>query len=344
MWIAIGQEMTAPPSGRASPGDVLRPGHLGRTIGDIQGMIAFYHDLLGAAFARDRSKPLNFFASEPLTDFVSSPPQAEYRAVNMPIPGTSVSPGKVPEMVVEVIEFRNIERRQYMPGLQDSGVSNLTLLLRNLDKAVEALKQANVPVITIGGKPVGVTPMPGLNGRARAIMVRDPDGYPVELAEISPTPATNAPAESNIIGAHASLVVTDMDTTLNYYRHLVGPALQTWKSPVFRKDEDYNQLRNTPGAERRVATMLIPGSGFIMELIQYRGIGSKPYRPMIQDIGVAHVAFMVKDIDLVMQRLKDLGFSTLGRNGGYYSLNPNTRALYTRDPDGFFLEIMEPKQ
>jgi hypothetical protein len=46
-------------------------------------------------------------------------------------------------------------------------------------------------------------------------------------------------------------------------------------------------------------------------------------------------------MDLIMQRLGELGRGTLGRNGGWYNLSPATRALYTQDPDGFFLEIME---
>lgn len=345
VWLtSYAQQTPQPPSGSATAGDVLRPGHLGRTIGDLQTAVHFYHDLLGAGFAGDPTQPSRFFSSQPLIDFVSSPPQSEFRAVNMPIPGTSVDPGTVPEMVVEVIEFRNIDRDQYIPRLQDPGVSNLKLVVRNLDNAVAALKEAGVPVISAGGSPVNVIPMPGFTGNARAIMVRDPDGYPVELVEISPAPATNAPDGSNIIGAHASLVVADIGQTLNFYRGLIGPDLRTWQSTDFRRDDAYNQLRNTPNAERRLATMLIPGSSFIVELIQYRNIENKPYRPKIQDIGPGHLAFMVKDMDLILKRLAELNTKTLGREPGAYNLGPTTRAIYTQDPDGFFLEIMENKQ
>jgi catechol 2,3-dioxygenase-like lactoylglutathione lyase family enzyme len=329
-----------PPTGAAPAGEVLRPGHLGRTSGDLGRMVHFYHDLLGADLAGN-GQPPRFFTSQPLIDFVSSPPQAEFRAINMPVPGTSIDPGTVPELVVEVIEFRNIDRHQYLTRLQDAGVSNLKLLVRNLDPVLEKLKAEGMPIVTAGGEPVSVAPLPGITGTARAIIVRDPDGYPVELVELSPTPQSNAPASSNIVGAHVSLVVDDIDASLNYYRHLVGPDLQTWAAPGFTLDVDYNKLRNTPNAERRLATMLIPGANVVMELIEYRGIDVKPYRPVIQDIGVGHVAFMVADMDLVMQRLGELGRTTLGRNGSWYHLNPNTRALYTQDPDGFFLEIME---
>ena len=44
-----------------------------------------------------------------------------------------------------------------------------------------------------------------------------------------------------------------------------------------------------------------------------------------------------------MGRLKSAGIKTLGRNGGWYYLNPDVRALYTQDPNGFFVEVMERK-
>ena len=329
-----------PPIGAAPAGDVLRPGHLGRTSGDLMRMIHFYHEVLGTDLMGSNETP-QFFSSQPLIDFVSSPPQSEFRAINMPIPGTSPQPSASPEMVVEVIEFRNIDRHQHLTRLQDPGVSNLKLLVRDLDAVVSRLKAEGAPIVTVGGEPISVTPMPGLTGTARAIIVRDPDGYPVELTELSPAPQSTAPANSDLVGAHISLVVNDLDATLAYYRHLVGPTLQTWIAPDFATDSDYNTLRNTPNAERRLATMLIPGANVVMELIQYRGIDATPYRPVIQDIGVGHVAFMVKDIDVVMRRLGELGNSTLGRNGSWYNLGPTTRALYTQDPDGFFIEVME---
>lgn len=337
-------ENGVPPSGEAPAGEVLRPLHLGRCIGDIESMIHFYHDLLGNGLLAERDQSFDFFSSQPLTDFVSSPKQAEYRAVNMPVPGTSIRPGEVPEMVVEVIEFRNIERHQYMPGLQDSGVSSLKLIVRDLDGMLANLKEAGVLVLTAGGEPVAVPAMPGLSGSARAVIVRDPDGYPVELLEITPAPETSAPSESNIIGAHISLVVDDIEATQSFYRNLIGPELQTWAGDSFRKDENLNKLRNTTGAEIRVGSMLVPGSALIIELLHYRNIDSVPYRPVVQDIGTAHVGFMVKDMDVMMDRLGAAGVSTLGRNGGWYYLNPDTRALYTRDPNGFFVELMERKE
>jgi len=138
-------------------------------------------------------------------------------------------------------------------------------------------------------------------------------------------------------------VVADIDATQRFYRKLIGPDLRSWSGSSFQSNAAYNQLRNTPDAEYRLGTMLIPGSSVIVEFIQYRNINSKPYRPVIRDIGVGHVALMVKDIEVMLQRIQAAGAKTLGRNGSWYALTPEVKSLYSQDPDGFFIEVMERK-
>ena len=62
---------------------------------------------------------------------------------------------------------------------------------------------------------------------------------------------------------------------------------------------------------------------------------------MFQDIGHGHVAFIVKDIQATVDRMKELGAGSISKAGTWTQINPTTRAVYTRDPDGFFLEILE---
>jgi hypothetical protein len=52
-WAAL----EAPPTGVARPADVLRPGHLGRMIGNVELMIHFYHDLIGLGLLGPRGGP-----------------------------------------------------------------------------------------------------------------------------------------------------------------------------------------------------------------------------------------------------------------------------------------------
>ena len=330
-----------PAAAAAPPGDVLRPGHLGRTTGDLERIIHFYHDLLGTEIRGERRQERPFWSSKGLIEFADSPENAEFRAVILPIPGTAAESGQGTEMAVEAIEFRNIERHQYVQNLQDIGGSHLVLILRDLDKTLERLKAESVPVITFGGEALTVPVISDVNGVKRAVLVRDPDGYPVELMELSPPPATTASRESYILGARISVTVADLEATEKLYQDLAGPELKFRNSPAYVSDASYNDLRNTPAAEYRYGTALIPGSPVLLEFVQYRNIKQRTISPRLQDIGIAHILFMAKNLDVIMPRLKTAGLHTLARSGEPVYIAPEVRALFVTDPNHFFIEFME---
>jgi catechol 2,3-dioxygenase-like lactoylglutathione lyase family enzyme len=331
----------APPPAVGAPGTTLQAvWHLGRITGDLDRIIRFYHDLLGLDLrgARDQARP--FTVNATINEFVNAPPQAEFRAAFLPVPGASAAAEPQNQIYLEAFEYRTLDRRQTLPILFNPGVSSLRFVVRDLDKTVAALESANVAIVTTGGAPVAVPTPAGLSGAARAIMVRDPDGYPVELMQLTPVPATFAPAGSNVLGAHTSVVVRDSAASLDFYRRLIGGSLQTWDSG-WQTNAAFSQLRGIPAAEYRTASMLLPGSAGLLELVQFRGIEQTPYQPLFQDIGPGHVAFTAKDIGAVLERMKELGVRAISQSGTWTQFNPTLRGVYTRDHDGFFLEIIE---
>jgi catechol 2,3-dioxygenase-like lactoylglutathione lyase family enzyme len=340
--------LDAPPTGVAPAGEVLRPGHLGREIGNVELMIHFYHDLIGLGLLGPRERPRPFGSKEngpALLEFVQlgqgvpNPMDARNRAVILPIPGTSATKGS--DMAIEAIEIKNIESRPYKPSLSDPGASYLTMIVRDLDKTLAILKDELVPVITIGRNPVTLSGYPGISGKIRAVFVRDPDGYPVELMELTPPPASTAPPESNILGARVSVVVDNLETTCRWFQHLVGPDLKFWLNPILMGgDKTYVDLTDTPG-QFRMAMALIPGSPVVMEFIEYKDHIKNFMRPHIQDPGTAHILFMSKDVDIVMPRMKAAGLTTLSATGGPVFIGPTTRSFFVADPDGFWAEFMD---
>jgi catechol 2,3-dioxygenase-like lactoylglutathione lyase family enzyme len=313
--------------------------HLGRVTGDLHRIIAFYHDVLGLDLRGQRS-PIPFYTVAAINEFVNAPPEAEFRAAFMPIQGTSTATRQQDQIYLEAFEYRNIDRRQVLPPLSSAGVSSLRVIVRDLNTMVAAAKAANTSFIT-SGDPLTV-PAPGSRGgTARAIMLRDPDGYPVELMEIAPAPATPAPAESAVLGAHMTVVVSDLVASLDFYRRLIGPDLQAETPGAWKADGSMSRLRNIRDAAYRTAAIRLPGSAVVLELVEFRDIEQTPYWPVFQDIGHGHVAFIVKDIQATVERMKELRAGSISKAGTWTQINPTTRAVYTRDPDGFFLEILE---
>ena len=196
--------LDAPPTGIVPAGDVLRAGHLGREIADEEDISHFYHDLIGLEIRGTRDQPRPFSQHHGLQEFVDigqgvpNPYDSMSRVVLLPIPGTAAAPGG-PEMTIEAIEIRGIKSAPFHVALRDPGASYLTIFVRDLDKTLALLKDERYPVITAGGSPVELPSWPGLTGKIRAVFVRDPDGTPVELVELSPAPASTAAADSKVL-------------------------------------------------------------------------------------------------------------------------------------------------
>jgi catechol 2,3-dioxygenase-like lactoylglutathione lyase family enzyme len=314
--------------------------HLGRVTGDLHRIIEFYHDVIGLNLRGARS-PIPFYSVAAINEFVNAPAHAEFRAAFMPIQGTSHASAAPEQIYLEAFEYRNIDRRQTLPPLTSPGASSLRFLVRNLDRALEKARAAGASVVTAGGAIVDAPSPPGLSAAARAIMLRDPDGYAVELMQLAIGPSTPAAADSAVLGAQMTVVVDDIDASLAFYRRLLGAEVEIDGPQAWQSQAAMARLRNTPEVPYRAAAIRLPGSAIALELLEYRDVASPAYRPVFQDIGHGHVAFIVRDIQATVERLKALGATSISPSGTWTQINPTTRAVYTRDPDGFFLEILE---
>ena len=337
--------LDAPPSGTAPPGDTLRAGHLGREIGDTQNIIHFYNDLIGLSLVGPRDAPRRFMVSHALAEFaeLGEGDQNAYDSVSrvalLPIPGTAATAGG-PEMTIEAIEIKGIKAGQYNPPMSDPGATYLKLIVRDLDKTLALLKDERVPVITVGGNPVELSGWPGITGTVRAVFVRDPDGYPVQLMEITPEPASTAAPNSKVLGARVTVVVDNLEATCRMYQSLVGPDFKFWLSPSLVGEKAYENLTNTPG-QFRLAMAMVPGSPVVMEFIEYKTHNKHFKRGYIQDPGTAHFLFMAKDDDVIIERVHAARLHTLSKSNAPVNLSPTVRSFFVPDPQGFWLEFMD---
>ena len=337
--------LDAPPTGIAPPGDALRPGHLGRQIASVEEIMHFYHDLIGLELRGTRDQPRPFFANRGLQDVASlaqgvpDPYQQVSRVALLPIPGTAASPGG-PEMTIEAIEIKGIPSHPFHPALTDPGASYLKLIVTDLDKTLAALKDERFPVITPGGSPIELSGWPGMTGKIRAVFVRDPDGYPVELMEMTPAPPTTAAAASKVLGARVAVIVDNLEKTGSMYQNLVGPDFKFWISPSLMGDKPYEDLTGIHN-QFRLAEATVPGSPVVMELIEYKNHNKHFQRPYFQDPGAAHFLFMSKDDDVMIDRVKAANLHTTSPSNEPVFIARTTRMFFVTDPQGFWLEFMD---
>ena len=234
----------------------------------------------------------------------------------------------------ELTEFGNIERQlNKQPELADPGAPMMKIIVRDIDAIVAAAKKINAPIVTRSGAPVMVATS---IGQAKAIIMRDPDGYFVEA--IQGTPAAGAP-EGPVIGAIMALIVRDMDETLKYWNGVLGLELEADKT--FSTDAAMLDLMGLPkGASYRMAGGLISGSKARIEMVEVKGVPRKPYDLRVTDANASGMALRVGHIRDLLAKIKSAGGRVLSRNGELVEWSDTVRNVFVKDPNGLNLELV----
>jgi catechol 2,3-dioxygenase-like lactoylglutathione lyase family enzyme len=139
-------------------------------------------------------------------------------------------------------------------------------------------------------------------------------------------------------------IVANVEKSLEFYRDLLGLELIA-PVPAFGTTGWISKMGNTGGAQSRAARMRIPGSPLGVELIDYKDIDRQPVHPSLQDPGAAVLLLTVRDIDALIAQVKKADVDVITAGGDARTLNENgskVRVIFLRDPDGFFVELMQP--
>jgi catechol 2,3-dioxygenase-like lactoylglutathione lyase family enzyme len=234
----------------------------------------------------------------------------------------------------ELTEFGNVERQvNKQPEIADPGAPMMKIIVRDIDAIVAAAKKVNAPIITRNGVPVMV---PTSVGNARALIMRDPDGYFVEV--IQGTPAADSP-EGAILGAILGLTIRDTDETLKYWNGVLGLELEAEKG--FSNDAAMLDLMGLPkGASYRMTGGLISGSKARIEMMEIKGVPRKPFDLRVTDANACGMALRVGHIRDLLAKIKSGGGRVLSRNGELVEWSATVRNVFVKDPNGLNLELV----
>jgi lactoylglutathione lyase len=144
---------------------------------------------------------------------------------------------------------------------------------------------------------------------------------------------------------HFSFTVSDIERAIAWYRDVLGLELVHRQ----RGDNAYTRtLVGMPEAVIEAAQFRIPGveprsSTHMLELVQYVAPSSQAVPLATNNVGIAHLAFVVADIDAEYERLRAHGVSFVSAPVAISEgANAGGAACYFRDPDGITLELLEP--
>jgi len=132
-------------------------------------------------------------------------------------------------------------------------------------------------------------------------IIKDPDGFYVQLVE-------------GKFGAKLALTVNRLDRTLQVFRDLLG-------------------------FEFRGNTAKVPGTDFLVELMEFKGVEHPPASVSIHDPGAGVLRLVVRDVDGLLQSLKAAGVPVVSAGGEPVSVG-DRHFVILRDPDNFFFQIV----
>ena len=138
---------------------------------------------------------------------------------------------------------------------------------------------------------------------------------------------------------HTGITVSDLERSLAFWRDVLGFELS---HTAHQTGEMAEQITGVKGAELKLAVVKAPG-GHKIELLEYLAPPDRKradVRPC--DVGHIHVALVVDDLDVVLERIVAAGWKAAGKTQTLKTgPNAGKRVVYVRDPDGTTIEFME---
>ena len=277
---------------------------------DLQKTVSFYRDVFGW------EKPNPPRPPNPAVPALINAPGAQLQVQVFRLPGAPFG--------FELTYFGNVDHNPAQPkSTADPGAANLTIRVPDLDPVFAAIKKTGAPILSHSTGPVKV-------GNLRGILVRDPDGYLVEVLE--------GPAS-----AAMGLTITDMEKTLKFYNGLLGFDVKG--NMQFAANAAVSDLVGTPSdGQSRVAVGNIPGTKAQIEFHEWKGVPSSPFRRRIQDPGCPALALRVADLDGLLAKLKAAGVKIVSAGGVPAQFSPTIRNIFVEDPNGFKIELYQASQ
>jgi catechol 2,3-dioxygenase-like lactoylglutathione lyase family enzyme len=308
--------------------------HAIHSTNDVEKTLAFYQNVFGL-----NGQVRGFDPKGPR--ILTNSPTTTLRVAMTNLPGA---------FNFELTQFDDLERQMNkQPDIQDSGAPMMKVLVRDLAAVVDNAKKANAPIVTKGGTPVTAsTPI----GTAKAIIMRDPDGYFIEAIQATPAiiaatdaqPARGAgrgtpPPPSQIAGAIMGLTVRDMDETLKYWNGVL--AMEMPQPTKFESDQAMLDLMGLPkGASYRISSGMISGSTARIEFIEIKGVPRKAFDLRVTDPMACGMAIRVGHIRDVLAKIKAGGGRVLSKDGALVEWSDTIRNVFVKDPNGLNLELV----
>jgi catechol 2,3-dioxygenase-like lactoylglutathione lyase family enzyme len=293
--------------------------HAIHAVDDLDTTLAFYNSVFGI-----KGNPSDF--ANPAVPLLTNAPGVTLRLSMLSLPGG---------LRFELTHFKGLERKGAQAKYTDPGAASLIFYVREIDSLVANAKKANAPIVTTGGAPVEISTA---KGKERSIILRDPDGYFLQL--LQEPPAAGAP-ETNVYRVSMAYTMENADATAAFYTGQLGIPLAA--PTAFSKDAAMLQLYGAPaGTEFRKLSGVMPGpQAAQIEFTEFRGVPRTKFQLRVRDPGAPAMCIQVNEERPTIARMKAAGTPIISANGEIVDFGGGTFTIFVQDPNGMNLEVFE---
>jgi catechol 2,3-dioxygenase-like lactoylglutathione lyase family enzyme len=309
---------------------VVQLQNLAHTTESLEKTVPFYRDVLGLPVngARDPLAQQPQKLDEELSKFTATKGM-NFRAATFRIPNAAFG--------FELTEFTGGSRKPVRPNIQDIGAATLVLQLRDIEKVAAKVKASGAPIVTAGGAPLNPTGNP--NSKLREIVVRDPDGFFVELQQPDPLPASAASTTGDILGASVQFSIEDSAKTVAFLRDAMG--FNARATGALGTNAVVANLIGLPGAQWRITHGSIPGTILDFGLIEYSGVARAKVVAGAEDPGSPAFTLVVRDVNAAVNQWTKAG-GTVATTGGTAIVRANGAGnVFVLDVNGLMWELIQ---
>ncbi len=253
---------------------------------------------------------------------------------------------KLGDEVIELTEYLAPRGRPIPPDSRsnDRWFQHIAIIVSDMDRAYRRLREHKVEHASTGPQR-----LPDWNknaGGIRAFYFKDPDGHPLEILEFPPgkgDPKWHRATGRLFLGIdHTAIVVADTDTSLRFYRDVLGLRI-AGESENY--DTEQEHLNNVFGARLRITALRAP-AGPGIELLEY--LAPRDGRPMpldakANDLLHWQTQLVTGDITVLAQSVRAAraqfvspGVIVIPDRGLGFG-----RGFLVRDPDGHVMQVIE---
>ena len=340
LWLLVVLAVATPavvaqPAGApdAEAGRVREVGAIGLTVSNMERSVAFYRDVLG--FEKTSGAEMAGPAYEDLTGLAC----LRARVVSMQLGAEHI----------ELTEFLAPRGRAAPAGSRSNDVwfQHVAIISNDIEQGYLWLRRHNVRQVS--PDPQRLPDWNLMAGGIKAFYFRDPDGHPLEILEFPPDKGEarwHRPSDRIFLGIdHTAIVVTDTQSSLRFYRDVLGLRV-AGESENWGPEQE--RLNDVVGARLRITT-LRAASGPGVELLEYltpRTGRPAPADSAVNDLVHWHTTVVPADPAATATRLRAarvpfvspgvvmLPDRALGFGAGFLARDPDGHALRVIGPEG----------